>query len=168
MFCITRVLRVAGPLAVGLTACQLDVHRAGGSWAPGIHCDLPARAERTERLDLPLRDGELLAITTGHGPIEVRPSAQGSKLEATLAIAGRTELEATKALAGFRVVARRTGSGVEVSVEGGPYAFRDHGSLVQLQPRVRFVARVPESTRLYLASGSGTILARGSFATCIA
>lgn len=142
-----------------LTSC--DVHTIRYT-AHAVHFEgFDEQAERTDRIPLALTEGQLLALTTRAGKIEIRTTDERPMLEAKLTMRGRTQQEAELALANYQIAVSTTNDGVSATIEGESLATKTDQGEVTIVPSVHLIASVPRGARVDARSSSGSIDAKG-------
>ncbi len=128
--------------------------------------DLREEASRTDRVALDLRAGETLDVETTFGSIDVEATTSGDpEAVAELSVRAPSAEQAQEALARQTLAAERTSTGVRVRIVGEPLQVDSGGSRVVLAPRVALRVLVPPGCSLQAVTSSGSIDARGPFAS---
>jgi DUF4097 and DUF4098 domain-containing protein YvlB len=158
-----RTTLLAVPLLV-LAAC--DVSIAGDGTVSGSFPGLDAKAEKTVDAALDLKAGDTIDVSSDFGAIRLRvDDAAKPSATARIVVRAKTDEEAKRVLATWKLVATKSGAIVMLRAEGDAVEAERSGTKISVGPEVDLEVVVPASTRARAKSQSGSVRADGAFAS---
>jgi DUF4097 and DUF4098 domain-containing protein YvlB len=158
-----RTAILAVPLL--LAACGVKITTAGESTGFGAMPGLDASALKTEEAALEIKAGDVIDAASDFGAVRLRvDDAAKPSARATITVRAKTDEDAQRVLATWKLVVTRSGNVVRLRAEGEKLETEIGGGKTKVAPQVELEAVVPAGVKAVANSQSGDIRAEGAFA----
>ena len=141
------------------TSCVVSSDGGGFSIEIGSSTwDTHHRASEERRLELDLRQGDVLIVEDIHGDVTLRAQDGPSELQAELIATGETKEQAEEALTQIDLRVERSDQRVTVIVDSEPLEIQmDNGARLRLTPTCNLTLAVPPGIGVRVESASGQV-----------